>query len=65
MTTTERPTLPTLAEVRESRVSPSIAQRRANGIRPGRALTARELADVASLFPDTVGATNVNDLTSY
>ncbi len=57
--------LPTLSEVREQRVSPSVAQRRANGVRPGRALSPRELDDVAALFPELRGATNVNDLNSY
>lgn len=55
-----RPQVPTAPAV-----SREVAIRRANGVRSGRALTVRELAEMARSFPETVGATNVGDLTSY
>ena len=46
-------------------VSPSVAARRASGVRSGRALTAYELDSIRALGLDAKGATNVGDLTSY
>lgn len=55
-----RPQVPTAPAV-----SREVAIRRANGVKSGRALTVRELDEMARSFPETVGATNVGDLNPY